>query len=205
MFITIKDGKAKFSEQGMNLPVVKKLYVKDKTSGKKSFDMWGRFIYYVHDKESIYRNYLPKEREKQVVDSMFPDKSVSYFKGIAGLQAVIDTYVEMGLTFKELLYQRLLSDVEAMLDKVSRIELTKTARVQGARDVTFYSERLKEEITEKIDLNVRVTLDNSEEKIKAMDTLDKLLKREVILKNALREEQVAADLKKASDKRMFDN
>lgn len=205
MFIGIKDGIAVCNEQGMGLPLVRKLYMRDKTRHKKSFETWMRFIYYAYDKDSIYRNYLPKEREKKVVEMLFPDRTVTYFKQIAGLQAVVDLYVEMSYTFKELLYRRLLADVEVMLDRVSKIELTKTARVQGARDITFYSKELKKEITEMIDLDVRVSLDNSDEKIKAMDTLDKLLKRENILKRALKEEQIEADLKKASDKRLFDN
>ena len=205
MYIELKEGKAVVNQQGMCLPLVKKVHKNDKTKGKRAFESWMRFVYFAFDKESIYKNYLPKEREKKVVEAMFTDKNVTYFRNIAGLNAVIDDYVERSYTFKELLYRRLLSDIEGMLDRLSKIELTRTARVQGSRDITFYSDELGKEITQKVDLNVRVTLDNSEEKIKAMDTLDKLLKREVILKKALKEEQVEADLQKASNKRLFDN
>ena len=116
-----------------------------------------------------------------------------------------EMYIEMTYTFKELLYRRLLADIESMLDRLSKIELTKSVRVKGARDITFYSTELKKNVTENVDLDVRISIDNSEEKLKAMDTLDKLLKREVILKKALKEEQIEADLQKASDKRLFDN
>ena len=205
MFIEIIEGKARLSEQGIALQGVQKLKKIDKTKGKASFAMWLRFIYFTCDKDSIYRNYLPEERKKKVVEMLFTDKSVTYFEKIAGLKAVVDIYVEQSYTFKELLYRRLLSDIEVMLDLLSKVELTRSARVTGKRDVTFFSETEGKEVTENVHVDVMVKLDNSEEKIKAMDTLDKLLKREVVLKKALREEQVEADLKKASDKRLFDN
>lgn len=205
MYITIVEGKAKLSEQGKALPVVKRVHRIDRTKGKRAFESWMRFVYYAYDKESIYKNYLPKEREKKVVESIFPDRNVTYFKTLAGMKALIDDYIERSYTFKELLYRRLLGDVEEMLERLSKIELTKSVRVKATRDVTFYSPTEKKEITEHVPIDVVVKVDNSEEKIKAMDTLDKLLKREVVLKKALKEEQIEADLEKASQKRMFDN
>lgn len=204
MFIEIKDGKAVVSQDGLAIPLVKRVYARDKVKGKASFEMWMRFIYYAYNKESIYRNYLPKEREQKVVEALFPDKSVTYFKSLAGMKALIDFYIESTYTFKELLYRRLLHDVEEMMDKLSKIELTKTVRLKRDIDVTFFSKTEKKEVTENIKVDMRISVDNSEEKIKAMDTLDKLLKREVILKKALKEEQIEAELQKASARRQFD-
>ena len=204
MFIQIKDGKAKVSEQGMGMPVVKQVYKRDKSTGKASFEKWMKFVFHSYDKNSIYKNYLPGEREKKVVENLFPDKSVTYFKTIPGMTALIDFYIESSYSFKELLYRRLLKDVEEMMGRLSKIELTRTARVKGRKDVTFFSKVEKKEVTETLDLDVRLSIDNSEEKIKAMDILDKLLKREVTLKKALREEQIQEDLKKQSANRIFD-
>lgn len=120
------------------------------------------------------------------------------------MKALIDFYIESTYTFKELLYRRLLHDVEEMMDKLSKIELTKTVRLKRDIDVTFFSKTEKKEVTENIKVDMRISVDNSEEKIKAMDTLDKLLKREVILKKALKEEQIEAELQKASARRQFD-
>ena len=205
MFIEIIEGKARLTEQGIALPAAQKLKKIDKTKGKASFEMWLRFIYFTYDKESIYKNYLQQESKIKVVEMLFPEKSITYFEKIAGLKAVVAIYVEMTYTFKELLYRRLLSDIESMLDRLSKVELTRSSRVKGQRDITFFSEKEGKEVTENVHVDVMVKLDNSDEKIKAMDTLDKLLKREVVLKKALKEEQIEADLKKASDKRLFDN
>jgi len=204
MFIDIIEGKAVVSEEAMSVPIFQKVYKIDKAKGKKSFDLWMRFVYSAYSKESIYHNYLPKEREKRVVENMFPDKSVSYFKGIAGMKQLIEFYIESTYTFKEKLYLRLLNDVEEMMERLSKIELTKITRVKGKKDITFYSEKVKEDITESIDIDVRISIDNSEEKIKAMDTLDKLLKRESVLKKALKEEQIEADLEERKG-RLYDN
>jgi hypothetical protein len=204
MFISIIEGKAKVSKEGLAIPIVKKVYSRDKSTGKASFERWMRFIYYAYDKNSLYRNYLPQEREKKVVEMLFPDKTVTYFKTLPGMKELIEFYIESSYSFKELLYRRLLNDVEVMMDRLSKIELTKTTRVKGQRDVTFFSKTEKKEVTETLDLNVRVTIDNSEEKIKAMDTLDKLLKREVTLKKALKAEAIEDELKKASERRLFD-
>ena len=205
MFIEIIEGKARLTEQGIALPAVQKLKKIDKTKGKASFEMWLRFIYFTCDIESIYKNYLPTERDKKVQEMLFPDKSVTYFKKIAGLEQVRAIYIEMSMSFKERLYVRALKDIEEMLERVSKVELTKNARVQGKRDITFFSEKEGKEVTENVYVDVMVRLDNSEEKIKSMDVMDKLLKREVILKKALKEERIESDLKKASEKRLFDN
>ncbi len=204
MFISIKDGKAIVSQDGLALPLVRKVYSRDKVKGKASFETWMRFIYYSYNKESIYRNYLPKEREKKVIEALFPDRSISYFKNIPGMKALIEFYIESTYTFKELLYRRLLNDVEQMMDRLSKVELSKTVRLKQSRDITFFSKVEKKEVTETIDIDMRISVDNSEEKIKAMDTLDKLLKREVILKKALKEESIEAELAKAKAQRMFD-
>ena len=205
MLVEIIDGKARLTKQAESVPAIQRLKKIDKTKGKASFEMWLRYLYFSYDKDSIYRNYLPKEREKKVVEMLFPDKSVTYFKKIAGLSNVASMYIEMTYTFKELLYRRLLSDIEEMLDELSQVKLTRQARVKGRRRVSFYSQIEGKQVSEDIDLDVMVKIDNSDEKIKVMDNVDKLLKREVIIKKALKEEQIEADLKKAADKRLFDN
>jgi len=205
MFISLVEGKAVVNEQGMELAIVKKVYKADKSNHKVSFEKWMRFVYHVWHRDSIYRNYMPKEREKKVVTMVFPDKTVSYFKGISGMKDLIDVYIDMCYSFKEKIYIRLLNDIEVMMDKLSKIELTKTARVIGEKEVTWYSKKTEKEETETIPLSVRVTIDNSEEKIKAMDVIDKLLKREAVLKEALKKEQIENDLKKTSLTRQFDN
>lgn len=205
MFIKISEGRAKLTSQGETLPAVKKLYKIDKTRGKASFSMWCLYLYHCYDRESIYKNYTPAEREKKVVETLFPGKSVTYFRKVTGLQAVADLYIDMSYSFKEKLYRRLLTDIDEMLDRVSKVELTKSARVKGKRDITFFSEKEGKEVTENVWVDVMIKIDNSDEKIKAMDILDKLLKREVVIKKALKEEQIESDLKKASQQRLFDS
>ena len=56
VFIQIKDGKAKVSEQGMGMPVVKQVYKRDKSTGKASFEKWMKFVFHSYDKNSIYKN-----------------------------------------------------------------------------------------------------------------------------------------------------
>ena len=205
MFVELNEGKAVLTSQGEAIPLVQKIRKQDKTKNKKAFETWIRFLFFAYDKESIYRNYLPKEREKKVVEMHFPDKTVNYFKNIANLPALADEYVKMTYTFKELLYRRLLSDVEEMMDTLSKVELTKMSRIKVDKEVTFYSEKAKENITDKIKFDVRIKIDNIAEKIRAADMLEKLLKREEILKTKLKEEQMEAATKKVSQRRLYDN
>jgi hypothetical protein len=204
MFITISDGKAVVNEEGMALPFVLKVYKSDKTHNKAKFELLMRFVYHAYSKDSIYRNYLPKEREQKVVETLFPDKKLKYFKESPGMSILIKEYISMTYTFKELLYRRLLIDIEQMMDRLSKIELTKTARVKGRREIDIYVDEIGKSIKKEVDLDVRISIDNSEEKIKAMDILDKLLKREAMLKKALQEEKIEAQMKKQSEQRMFD-
>lgn len=204
MFISIKEGKAVVNEQGMAQPFVKKVYKNDKSKGKKSFESWMRFVFYSYSKESIYRNYLPEDRERHVVLALFPDKSVTHFKTIIGMKELISKYVDITYTFKEKLYRRLLQDIEEMMDAASKIPLVKTTRVKGAREITFFSRVEEQDVTELVDLDVRVTIDNTVEKLKAIDTLEKLLKREEILKKKLKEEEIEMAAQKKTERRMFD-
>jgi len=204
MFIEIIEGKAVVSEQGMALPSVQSVYKLDKSKGKKTFNNWMKFMYYAYAKDSIYRNYLPAERERKVVEAMFPDKSVKYFKSIEGMAVLIEKYIDMTYTFKEKLYRRLLQDVEEMQEEMSRVPLKKTVRVKQDKDVKFYSRVEEQEITETVSFDVRVTIDNTPEKLKAMDNLEKLLIREEILKKKLKEEQIEMDTAKKNQRRQFD-
>ena len=204
MFISIAEGKAVVDKQGMAQPFVQKVYKSDKSKGKKSFDSWMRFVFFAYAKESIYRNYLPEERERQVVLALFPNKTVTYFKTITGMKEFISKYINLTYTFKEKLYRRLLEDIEEMQDAASKIPLTKTVRVKGNRDITFYSRVEDQDVTESVDLDVRVTIDNTVEKLKAIDTLEKLLKREEILKKKLKEEEIEMAAQKKMQRRMFD-
>ena len=202
--IKIIEGKAVCSEEFLAQPIVVRVMKRDKVRNKITFETWMRFVYFAYDKNSIYRNYLPKEREKKVIEMLFPDKNVQYFTSIAGMKELINFFIEANYSFKELLYRRLLIDIESMMDRLSKIELTRTTRVKGKRDITFFSKTEKKEVTETIDIDVRMKIDNSEEKIKSMTMLDKLLAREVTLKKALKEEEIANEMKKQSAGRLFD-
>lgn len=204
MFIEIIEGKAVISEQGLAQPYVQKVYKLDKTRGKKVFDMWMRFVYFSYSKDSIYRNYLPKEREINVVNALFPDKTVTYFKKITGMGILIERYIDLNYTFKEKLYRRLLHDIEEMQESTSLVPLTKTVRVKEKKEVTFFSIVEEQEVTEIVMFDIRITIDNSVKKLIAIDTLEKLLIREGILKKKLKEEQIEMSTAKQQKRRMFD-
>ena len=202
--IKIEKGEALLSDQFKAIPIVRKVFLRDKAKGKASFKMWMRYVYYAYSKDSIYKNYLPREREGKVVDTIFPTKTVTYFKSIAGMKQLIDFYIEASYSFKELLYRRLLIDVEQTMDRLSKVELTTTSRVKGKRDITFFSKTEKANVTETVDIDVRISIDNSAEKEKSMVLLDKLLERETKLKKALKEEEIQNQLKEASSRRLYD-
>lgn len=204
MFLELVEGEVIVNEQGMDHPAVKKLYASDKKKGKPAFKKAMKFIYYVYHKDSIYRNYLPHKRELKVIEVMFPGAHVNEFIRDPKIKAVISAYVDANYTFKEKIYKRLLKDIEDMMEKVSKVPLTKTTRVKQARDVSFFCKECKKEITQNIEVNANLVIDNSEEKLKAMDVLEKLLNRETILKKQLKEEEQNLKIAKSAGY-LFDN
>ena len=202
--IKIVEGKAVMTDQAWAIPLVNSIYNNDRKSQKVSFEMWMRFVYFAYDKKSIYRNYLPEEREKKVVEMLFPDKTVEYFLKKKDMKAFIRFYIESTYSFKEILYRRLLQDIEDMMDRVSKVPMVKKVKVAGDKEVSFYSQIEKKTVKETIKINSYINVDNSEQKLKSMVLLDKLLEREVKLKKALKEEEIANELEKQRVARMFD-
>ena len=204
-WITIVEGKAVVSPEGMSLPLVQKVYKVDKKKGKPSFEVWMRFLFFAFFKDSIYINYLPREREQKVVETIFPDKSVTYFHKITGMDQLIKFTIGSTYTFKEKLYRRLLEDIEDEMDRLSKIKSERMARVKGNREIRFVSSITQEEVKEIVPLDVMVKIDNSEEKLKSMDVIDKLMKREKLLKEELKKEEIARNLEESSGRYKFDN
>ena len=203
MFLELLEGEIKVTEQGKALKEYKELRAADKTKGKTSLKKHLRFIYFAYHKKSIYRNYLPRERERKVKEALFPEDRIDYFLGNARSQRLAKVLIETSYTFKEKLYRKLLLDVEDMQRRVSDVEMTRVVRIRSPREVTFFSKTLKQEVRETIDLDVRMTVDNSEEKFKALELLEKLLKKEEILKKKLKEEEIEM-LTASGGKRLFD-
>lgn len=203
MFLELAEGEVKVTEQGKALKEVQELRKSDRTKNKQAFKKWLRFIYFSYDKKSIYRNYLPNEREKAVKDALFPDDTLHYFTRNPKLQNVAKLLVELSYTFKEKLYRKLLIDIEDMLERVSDVQMTRTVRITAPKEIEFYSETLKGQVKERVNIDTRIIVDNSEEKFKALELLEKLLKKEEILKDKLKAEEIELRTD-GSQKRMFD-
>ena len=203
MFLELVDGEIIVSEQGLSLKEVQALKKSDRHPGKPSYKKWLRFIYFAYHKKSIYRNYLPREREKKVKEALFPDEKLAYFLSNTKVQTVAKVLIELSYTFKEKLYRTLLGDIEDMMERVSKVEMTRTARITAPKKLKFYSESLKTNVEEVVNIDTRLVVDNSEEKFKALELLEKLLKKEEILKDKLKQEEIELRTEQGQ-KRLFD-
>ena len=204
MFLEIELDKVKVNEQGHTLKEVKALRSSDKTRDKRFFKDAITYVYYTYNKNSIFKNLLPDQRAKKVCEVFLPKRKPTDFESNVRVKDVIVLYNELSKSFKETIREKILSDIQDMMEKVANVPLTKVQRVKRTVNVEFFCDQCSAKHTQDVTIDTRLTIDNTAEKYQALDMVEKLLARESDVMKKIKEEEV--DKKKNIEiKRMFDN
>lgn len=179
------------------LPVVKKLLeeYKDVNLLQKIFV----YVYNTYHRESIYNEYTINERKDRICLDLFENKiRPEYFEDNKIIKDFIDLFVEMTMTAVERDHERCKKDIEDLHLHISSIPFIYKKTI--TRNVSFENPNKKGEIKiEEVD--VVIDIDNSEEKIKALNTREKLYALDQKLRKLVEVEKVEKEL---SAKTMFE-
>jgi hypothetical protein len=124
-------------------------------------------------------------------------KKIGEFEASAGFDDFVKWYLDFTKTYKEKMYSNHLADIETMAENISKISFTKKKRIIRTIKVKVGKDWFD------ADVDTELEVDNTEEKLAAMDLMTRLIEKEEYLKKKIQEEYIK-DSKKQAERRMFD-
>jgi hypothetical protein len=194
--LELRDEQVKLIEGTEGLPQIKKFKSKI-MQRKKFFDDSLCYIFYMHSRKSVFRGMLPKERKQKIFDTFFPSRKIGEFEASAGFDDFVKWYLDFTKTYKEKMYSNHLADIETMAENISKISFTKKKRIIRTIKVKVGKDWFD------ADVDTELEVDNTEEKLAAMDLMTRLIEKEEYLKKKIQEEYIK-DSKKQQERRLFD-
>lgn len=195
--------KVVIADEAMGFDEVKKIYRKDRRNESKPyFNKVITYIYHAYATVHGLSNIFPAERKKRVCNAYFNGEDVaSQLENDADVVALIDLYKKDSGTITERFYEGLKPQMEDLLNHINSIPMTRKQRVKKKINVEFIDTNGNQQHQE-VDINVMIEIDNSEEKLKAFNTADKLIDLEQKMKVKVIQERKD---KKKNTRRMFDH
>lgn len=199
-FIVNNNGNIEVTKEGMQLPPVKHLWNKDKTKDRMFFHNAITFIYWAYTADSIFSNMLETARYQKVALLYCNEDDHTKFTENPRVKAVIDLYVELSYSALEHSSMKLRKDLEAIHRKLDDIPFEREAKI----DVEVMIPIAKDKPEELVPHTIRTTMmiDNSEEKIKVINMVDKLYTLEDRISTRLKKER--KEKKKTEGRALFD-
>jgi hypothetical protein len=193
-FIYLDDNtqEVKITADGMTLPEVKILYEKDNTPNKTKFKNVLIYIYYTYNKTGLFHNKLPEERRRITCNTYLNAVDPACFENNALVRSIIDKYIELNYTPTEQLYERLKIDIQDILKKIASIPFEKEIVMEISQDVEVEVEVDGVVIKKTIPVHkkIKVTVDNSKEKLEVIGRSKDLFTQEEFLKKRLAKEEM---------------
>lgn len=206
MFIELVDGIPTITEEGKNLVFVKKFKADYPLSESNYFTDAIAYIYYVNHRGSILRNRLPAEKGKYACEYYIPGRNPSDFDRNKHVKKLTKEFISTQLTFTEKIRENLISDLQELMDHSSSIPLFRKQKVQHTiHDHQFFCSKCETTQTQDIPINVTILIDNSVEKNKAIEMVDRLMVSIEKMDDKIKKEAAEEKRNKAHLKRIFDN
>ncbi len=178
------------------LPQVKRFRAKI-MQRKKFFDESIRYMFYMHSRKSVFRDMPPQQRQKKIFETFFPERKLTEFENSKGFKEFKEFYLEFTKSYKERMYENHLADIEQMAINISKIEFTKKKKIVRTIKVKVGKDWFD------VDIDTELNVDNTSEKLAAMDLMTKLIEKEEFLRKKIDEEYIKKS-KKAEERRLFD-
>jgi hypothetical protein len=176
MIFSFEDGKVTVLPEAMNIPEVKSVYKLDKMVGKEHFHQWMTYIFYVYRPGGIYESLFMSVRKRTVSVAQL-GKGEEYWQEIEAkleIQKLIEWYTNNSMSKEEQLLYELDIDIDMYLNYLKKISYTKQQEVKTkgpkGKIITSF-----------------ITVDNSDEKMKAIKNSRDLVSYRKELKKLVRE------------------
>jgi len=165
-FLELKDGVVSPTPEGEMLSVVKSLSDSDKTKTKTYFHDALLYVFYVYKKDGVYADSFETYRKKIVITRHLPNRTIDDFENNKRVQALIAEYNERQYTKLERFYYQIEKDMESLLTQISTIPYQKSVKAQLP---------YKDDEGNETKIAGVITIDNYEEKAKAIMMAEKLI------------------------------
>lgn len=198
-FLTFTEsGEILLAKEAEDYDVVKKM---KKSTSKKGFEDFCKYVYHTYSLVHPLSSLLPEQRMRRVSTEYLSDaKYWEIEKSNKTASAFIDQFIQDSYSRNERFYFMLSKDMEHFRKYLSEIPFTKKQKISKEVDITF--EYNGEDVTKGVFVSTIIEIDNSKEKIDALQKANNLLKLEKDLRKQIMEEKVEA---KKSTGRIFDN
>jgi len=168
---TNSEGKVVATENGKDLKELVDLYSTDRHQGKPFYNEVITFAFYMFKKNGIYSNYLPAAREEIVIRRHLPGVNSKKIYEHGKAKTFIEYYQNDEKSVLDRSWEAILRDIEDTIKWLNSIEYKKKVKVEIEIDIPREAgsqEMIKYPIKQWIDV------DNSDEKRKALKTLEDL-------------------------------
>ena len=144
MIFTFENNKVELLPEAMTLPEVKALSDADKTAGKKYFNVYIKYIFFVYRADGIYKEqYITSRKRLTCVNQL--QKDDHYWKEIEDnnlVKALINWYQKHSKTKEEQLLDAVDYDIEKYMDYLGSIPYSNKVTVEtetkdGSKITTF--------------------------------------------------------------------
>jgi len=183
-------------------PVVKALYDSDTTEGKQNFQEYCTYTYHVYAKGHPMENLLPNERKRRVMKTYFADHKSNKFEKTKKVKAFIDLFIDLSYTSTERFWLSIKRDFEDLKAVVSEIPFKHTKKIQRVIKLDVSTDEEDQDIRE-VEVDVEIEVDNSDEKMKALQRAQTLIKLERDTREEVLKEKIEAK-KSKTPKRLFE-
>lgn len=186
------NGDIDFTDTVKSLPFIKAL-----ESDREMYKNFAIFIHHMFRKvDNIYYGLPERERAKRIDEEIFHDELSEKFYSDGNCVIFIGRLKSSMMSDAERFYQNTKNDLELIKENLMNIPLQKEG---------YYEQDVPSQDGEaSIKVKVKVMVDNSAEKLKAMDMAEKLFLFIDKLETRIKKEE-KENRKKKSDSRMFDD
>ena len=197
LYLDIKSGEIKCTAEGMLLLEVKDLWSADRrTESKPFFHKAITFIYHMYKKDHVFSNSGPELRKKKVLHDFLPNIDIKSLEENKRVMKLAGRFIQEQYSPNEWFYEGIKKDMEDLKKHISSIPFSKTMKVDRLIKVSIPSngEIIEHEVIVKQD----EVVDNSGEKLSAMEKALKLFDLEEKIKQKISKESKEKRLKATS-------
>ena len=196
--LILKDEVVELIEGAEALPQVKKFRT-GIMQREKFFRDSLKYLYYMYSRKSTFSQMLPEDRKKKIFETFFPSEVKDKFDASKAFITFKDWYFEFSKSYKEKMYENHLADIEEMAVNISKIKFIKKKKI--IREIQVKCPKKGDYV--KVDIDTEIEIDNTQEKLNAMDLMTRLIEKEEFLKKKIHEEYIK-ESKKQKQRRLFD-
>lgn len=198
-----EDHEIKVSVIAENDPNFVFLRSQDKTRNKRIYKEKLLYLFFMYKRDGEYSERILSDRKRIVESRYLKELTAEEIEKDEAFIGVRQFYLEEQFTLMENTYFAVEEDIDNLIRHINSIPYNKKEKIKVNVIVPKYDvEGLSEDQVETKTIEKEVSVNNSEEKLKAMEGLQKILKWKQDLKEMIKKEKIES--KRSNNFYMFD-